>query len=192
MDPILLRGLLVAGGIAVVAVVGLLLRRRDGRLRLVAPSAPSAADQGTVAEGAPVTDAAPRLTQDHLAAIGLDLEGAGAGAVLLGSPTCSPCEAVKRVLAEVEADREGFRWVYADAGEHLDLARDLRVLRVPTLLVVDAAGRVLARSGGVPSAADVHRVLGRPVVRDDVADDPAQDVAVALGAELEDDEGAAA
>jgi thiol-disulfide isomerase/thioredoxin len=188
MDPLLLRGLLVVGGIAIVAVVGLLLRRRDGRLRLVAPSASSAAGQGTVADGAPVADEAPRLTPDHLAAIGLDLAGGQAGAVLLGSPTCSPCEAVRRVLAEVEADREGFRWAYADAGEHLDLARDLRVLRVPTLLVVDAAGRVLARSGGVPSAADVHRVLGRPVVRDDLA----ADLAAEGGAELEDDEGAAA
>jgi thiol-disulfide isomerase/thioredoxin len=185
MDPVLLRGLLVVGGVALVAVIGLVLRRRDGRLRLVAPSAePASAGGGTVADGSAVADEAPRLTTGHLDAIGLDLDGAQAGAVLLGSATCSPCEAVKRVLAEVEADREGFRWVYADAGDHLDLARDLRVLRVPTLLVVDATGRVLARSGGVPAAADVHRVLGRPVVRDDLVDE--------RGAEREDDEGAAA
>jgi thiol-disulfide isomerase/thioredoxin len=149
MEPVLLRALLVVGGIAVVALVGLLVRRRDGRLRVDAAAA----------EGAGTTQDAPRLSQRHLDAVDLDLAGADAGAVLLGSPTCTPCDAVKRVLGEVAEARDGFRWVYADAGDHLELSREFRVLRVPTLLVVGADGGLLARSSGVPTAAELNALL---------------------------------
>lgn len=157
MDPVLLRALLVVGGIAVVALLGLLVRRREGRLRMVAPGAGAAPAAREVA-----TDGAgdePRLSAHHLDAVGLDLAGADAGAVLLGSPTCTPCDAVKRVLGEVADARDGFRWVYADAGDHLELSRELRVLRVPTLLVVAADGALVARTSGVPKVADLHALL---------------------------------
>jgi thiol-disulfide isomerase/thioredoxin len=174
MEPVLLRALLVVGGIAVVAVVGSLVRRRDGRLRVVAPaggSSPTASSghagqaraAGTTRGAASARDAttqdAPRLSPGHLDAVGLDLADADAGAVLLGSPTCTPCDAVKRVLAEVADARDGFRWVYADAGDHLELSREFRVLRVPTLLVVAPDGALLARSSGVPTAAELHALL---------------------------------
>lgn len=139
MDPILLRALLVVGLVAAVLIVGWLLKRRDGAVREV--------DQDA------------RLHDDHLAAVGLDLSDAKAGAVLLGSPTCTPCDTVKDVLGQLEEEREGFRWVYADAGEHLRLAEEHRVMRVPTLFMVAPDGRILARTSGVPRHDELRRVL---------------------------------
>lgn len=138
MDPILLRSLLVAGLLLLVVVAGRIYRRHDGSVR----------DAG----GA-------RLGDHHLAAVGLDLSDGAAGAVLLGSPTCAPCDSVKRVLGDLEGERSGFRWVYADAADHLGLADEHRVLRVPTLFMVSTDGRIMARTSGVPRHDDLRRVL---------------------------------
>jgi thiol-disulfide isomerase/thioredoxin len=139
MDPILVRLLAVLAVLAVAGLVGRLWQRRDGLVRGASE------------------DAAVRAT--HLDAVGLDLVGADAGAILLGSPTCTPCESVRQVLGELESERPGFRWAYADAADHLDLAAEQRVMRVPTLLVVEPSGRILARTSGVPLAEDLRRVL---------------------------------
>jgi thiol-disulfide isomerase/thioredoxin len=148
MDPVVLRLLLVAGLLVAVAAVGRWWRSRNGVIR---------------------DGAGARLADDHLAALGLDLSGAQAGAVLLGSPTCAPCTTVKRVLTEVAADRDGFRWVYADAADHLEVVEFHRVMRVPTLLIVGDDGRILARTSGVPQADDLRRVLDHGSHLDDVA-----------------------
>jgi len=139
MDPVLLRALLVVGLVVAVLIVGWLLKRRDGEVREVGEDA--------------------RLHDDHLAAVGLDLTDAKAGAVLLGSPSCAPCDTVKEVLGALQEEREGFRWVYADAGEHLRFAEEHRVMRVPTLFMVASDGRILARTSGVPRHNDLRRVL---------------------------------
>lgn len=139
MDPVLLRFLLVVVLLAATATAGAWWHRRDGRIR--------------------TGDGAATLAPHHLDAVGLDLSGVAVGALLLGSPTCTPCTAVKRVLRDLETDRDDFTWVYADAAAHLDLAEAHRVLRVPTLFLVDREGRVLARTSGVPSAADLRHVL---------------------------------
>ena len=139
MDPIVVRALLVGGLVLAVAVVGLVWRRRDGRVREVGEHT--------------------RLDPDHLGAVGLDLRDVQAGAVLLGSPTCAPCDAVKQVLRDLADEREGFRWVYADAADHLELAERHRVMRVPTLFVIERDGRIIARTSGVPRTDDLRRVL---------------------------------
>ena len=80
-----------------------------------------------------------------------DADGTPAMAVLLGSPTCARCPQVETVLAATAERVPGFRWVRVDAGDHLDLTRRLKVLRVPTVLVVDAGGNLLARTTSVPT-----------------------------------------
>lgn len=135
----LLRLALVAALIAAAAAFGWWWNRRSG----------------TVKAGTGGFDRA------QLAAVGLTRPGVEAYALLLGSPTCAPCRTVKQILAEVEADRPGLQWVYADAGEHLDLAKAHHVMRVPTLFVLDAKGRILARTSGVPGKRDLVRVLDR-------------------------------
>ncbi|HSK23885.1 MAG TPA: thioredoxin family protein [Egicoccus sp.] len=150
MDPLLLRLLLVVGLTVTVVAFGTWWQRRDGRVR--------------------AGDGAAILAAHHLDALGLTLPSGGLGAVLLGSPTCTPCTAVKRVLRDLQAERDDLVWVYADAADHLDLVSEHKVMRVPTLFLVDAAGRVLARTSGVPQLADLRRVLndGTPLT-DEVA-----------------------
>jgi thiol-disulfide isomerase/thioredoxin len=148
MEPVALRLLLVVLVLALVAAVGRWWQRRDGGVR-------SGADAS--------------LRSRHLAAVGLDLAGAEAGAVLLGSPACAPCDHVKRILGELEAERAGFRWTYADAADHLELAEEHRVLRVPTLFLLEPSGRILARSSGVPRTEDLRRILDGTAVDESVA-----------------------
>jgi thiol-disulfide isomerase/thioredoxin len=139
-DPILVRGAVVTMVVVVTVLVGWWWRRRDGAVH-------------TASE---VTE---RLDPRHLEAVGLDLRRLSTGAVLLGSPTCAPCETVKEMLGTLVAERVGFDWVYADAAEHLELAGEHRVLRVPTLLMVGDDGAVVARASGVPRPDDLRRVL---------------------------------
>jgi hypothetical protein len=63
------------------------------------------------------------------------------------------------VLGEVAERTPGVRHVELDAEQHLDLVRRLDVLRTPTVLVLDGAGRVVARSSGVPSPVQVAQAL---------------------------------
>ena len=114
-----------------------------------------------------------RFDGRQLRAVGLDPAGANALAVLLGSPTCRPCRSVEAVLSEVAAERPGLRWVYADAGDHLDVTRAHHVLRVPTLFVLDTTGRIVARTSGVPGRRDLLQILDRPALAGDATAPPA-------------------
>ncbi|WP_230859173.1 TlpA family protein disulfide reductase [Actinoplanes aureus] len=64
---------------------------------------------------------------------------------------CAPCRAMRRVSAEVAAMLPGVRHVEVDAESHLDEVRALNIWRTPTLLVLDAEGRVVRRATGVPT-----------------------------------------
>lgn len=142
MPDVLFRLLLVLAVVASAAAFGWWWQRRDGRVRASAPGSHG-------------------FDPEQLRAVGLDPAGSEAVALLLGSPTCAPCETVKRILAEVAEARPGFRWGYVDAADHLDLAERHHVMRVPTLFVLDPDGRILARTSGVPAARDLVRVLDR-------------------------------
>lgn len=119
-------------------VLGLVLKRRDGRMRVV--------------EHAPVTSA-------DLAA---DL-GERATLVQFSTAFCQPCRATRRILGEVAAMVPGVRHVEIDAESRLDLVRRFGVLRTPTVLVLDGAGNVVKRASGLPRKADVIGALGAAV-----------------------------
>ena len=78
---------------------------------------------------------------------------AGERATLLqfSSAFCAPCRATRRVLEDVSRIVPGVRHVEVDAEHHLDLVRRLGVLRTPTTLVLDPAGREVSRAAGAPS-----------------------------------------
>lgn len=128
---------LVVAVVAIAWLVGRFVKRRDGQ----------------------VLATEEHLPQADLAALGLPVVDVPHRAVLFGSPTCGPCDAVKRVLLEVEADRGDFTWRYVDTADHLDVAERLGIRRVPTLVLVNGAGAVRARTSGVPSATDLHAAL---------------------------------
>lgn len=136
------RLLVVAVVVLVVTLVGRLASRRDGRVTPVA----SPADRVVL----------DRATQSRL---GLDDTHRGPRAVLFGSPTCAPCVTVKGVLDEIRAERQDFAWSYVDTADHLDVADEHRIRRVPTLLVLDEQGAVIARSSGVPARQELLETL---------------------------------
>jgi thiol-disulfide isomerase/thioredoxin len=144
MDPVLARLLAVLVGVLIVVALGRWWQQRNDRVVTVA--ADTSVD-------------APQLQAEQLAALGLDLQGAESAAVLLGSPTCAPCDTVKDILRDLATERSGFRWAYADAADHLGLAQEHRVMRVPTLFVIEPSGRILARTSGVPRPELLREVL---------------------------------
>lgn len=121
--------------------VGLLWRRRNGRLR-------------------PADATGARLSAVDLAAAGGE-PGSRATLVQFSSSFCSPCRATRRILRDVAGMVDGVTYVEIDAEAHLDLVRRHGVLRTPTTLVLDAAGGVVVRASGQPRKADVIAALGR-------------------------------
>jgi len=77
------------------------------------------------------------------------------------SAFCAPCRATRRVLSDVASGLDGVAHVEVDAEHHLDATRELGVLRTPTTLVLDAAGREVSRATGAPVRDQVLVALGR-------------------------------
>jgi thiol-disulfide isomerase/thioredoxin len=135
---------LVVLAVALVATlaIALVLRWRNGRF----------------ASAAPVDDRE-RLTAGQL---GVPL-GERATLVQFSSAFCAPCRATRVVLADVAAAVPGVVTVDIDAEEHLQLVRDLGIMRTPTVLVLDASGAVTTRASGLPRRDQVLAALDRTV-----------------------------
>ncbi|MFC9332040.1 TlpA family protein disulfide reductase [Kitasatospora sp. NPDC057015] len=127
--------------LALASAFGLLRARRDGRLRVR------------------TRDDAVRLSAAEL---GAEL-GGRATLVQFSTAFCQPCRATRRVLGEVAGMVEGVAHVEIDAEERLELVRRLEILRTPTVLVLDAGGRVVRRAAGQPRRADIIAALGEAV-----------------------------
>ena len=127
--------------LAAASAYGVLQRRRSGRVRV------RGRDDGK------------RL---DAAELGAEL-GERATLVQFSSAFCAPCRATRRVLGEVSGMVPGVAHVEIDAEAHLDLVRRLDILKTPTVLVLDAGGRVVRRATGQPRKADVIAALGEAV-----------------------------
>ncbi|MGW1589933.1 TlpA family protein disulfide reductase [Streptomyces sp. NPDC002386] len=137
-----MTGVMVCVAVLVVAsAYGALHRRRSGRVRVYGR------DDGR------------RL---GAAELGGEL-GARATLVQFSSAFCAPCRATRRVLGEVAEMVPGVTHVEIDAEARLDLVRALGILKTPTVLVLDAEGRVVRRAAGQPRRADVIAALGEAV-----------------------------
>jgi thiol-disulfide isomerase/thioredoxin len=150
--------------LACAGAAGVAWRRRNGRMRTVGGRAgaaaaarpaggPAAEDQG------PRQDQLPVLTSDQL---GRAL-GERATLVQFSSAFCAPCRATRRILADVAGMTEGVAHIEIDAESRLDLVRSLNVVRTPTVLVADSAGRVIKRASGQPRKADVIAAVGQVI-----------------------------
>jgi len=127
--------------LAAASAYGVLQRRRNGRVRV------RGRDDGK------------RL---GAAELGAEL-GERATLVQFSSAFCAPCRATRRVLGEVAAVVPGVSHVEIDAEDNLDLVRALDILKTPTVLVLDADGRVVRRATGQPRKADVIAAIGEAV-----------------------------
>ncbi|WP_306970920.1 TlpA family protein disulfide reductase [Streptomyces afghaniensis] len=127
--------------LAAASAFGVLQRRRSGRVRV------RGRDDGKLLDAAE---------------LGAEL-GERATLVQFSSAFCAPCRATRRVLGEVAGMVPGVTHVEIDAEAHLDLVRRLDILKTPTVLVLDAEGRVVRRATGQPRKADVIAALGEAV-----------------------------
>ncbi|MER7934685.1 thioredoxin family protein [Streptomyces sp. NPDC048409] len=135
-------GLVVCVAVLVAAsVYGVLHKRRSGRVRV------RGRDEGK---------------RIGAAELGGEL-GGRATLVQFSSAFCAPCRATRRVLGEVAGMVPGVAHVEIDAEDRLDLVRELEILKTPTVLVLDADGRVVRRATGQPRKADVIAALGEAV-----------------------------
>ena len=75
------------------------------------------------------------------------------------SAFCAPCRVTRRVLADVATSEQGVVHLEVDAEHHLDVVRRLGILRTPTTLVLDAAGREVGRAQGAPRPEQVRAAL---------------------------------
>ena len=80
--------------------------------------------------------------------------------VQFSSAFCQPCRATRRTLDEVARMVDGVAHVEIDAEAHLTLVRELDISRTPTVLVLDAGGRIVRRAVGQPRTVDVVAALG--------------------------------
>ncbi|MEV6836266.1 thioredoxin family protein [Streptomyces sp. NPDC051133] len=137
-----MSGLMVCAAVlAAASAYGVLHKRRNGRVRV------HGRDDGR------------RL---GAAELGGEL-GERATLVQFSSAFCAPCRATRRVLGEVAGMVPGVTHVEIDAEAHLDLVRELQILKTPTVLVLDGDGRVVRRATGQPRRADVIAALGEAV-----------------------------
>jgi len=137
----------------VVFVVGFAMYRvaTDGRFRgtrrISGASASASTDQTAVSV---LTDA------------GIEVRlGDRATLLQFSSAFCAPCRATRRVLGEVVDLVPGVTHAEVDAEQHLDVVRTLRVLRTPTTLILDPAGREVSRAAGLPARDQVLHALTR-------------------------------
>ncbi|WP_369202983.1 TlpA family protein disulfide reductase [Streptomyces sp. PU-14G] len=90
---------------------------------------------------------------------GRDL-GERATLLQFSSAFCRPCHATRRVLTDVAAMVPGVAHIEIDAEDQLPLVRKLKIQGTPTVLVLDADGRIVKRAAGQPRKADVIAALG--------------------------------
>lgn len=128
--------LLIAGALLVLAtLVGLLLRRREGR-RVAARAE----------ERVRVSD----IEGDF---------GEAATLVQFSTEFCTRCPQLARQLGGLAEHYWGLRHVEVDLTHRADLARHYRVLQTPTTLLVDKVGLVRARYLGIPDTATLTEDL---------------------------------
>jgi thiol-disulfide isomerase/thioredoxin len=141
-----MTGALIAAAVLIVATVfALVRRRRDGVLR--------------ARRGEGDDEVAETIRPDD---VGAEL-GEKATLLQFSSAFCAPCRATRRVLGEVTEMVDGVAHVELDAEANLDLVRRLNIVRTPTVLVLDGAGRVVRRATGAPRKLDVIAALGEVI-----------------------------
>lgn len=138
MDPLLAAAIL-AGLVGVSTLAGVLWRRRDGRVVQAT---------GTTDEVFAPADFAGSVAFGDRATL-----------VQFSTEFCSRCPSTERMLRTVASGIVGVDVAVVDLTSRQDLAARFRVTQTPTVLVLDAAGRQLARSAGVPQRAAIEAVL---------------------------------
>ncbi|MFC4004547.1 TlpA family protein disulfide reductase [Prauserella oleivorans] len=137
-------------------VVGVAMRRRDGRIRLTgtADTATGTADTATR-----TADTATGTADTLPAAVAEVLDGDAVTLVQISTTFCAPCRQTRALLSHLAERTEGLRHVDLDVTDRPHVAHDLGVLRTPTTIAYAPQGRELLRVGGVPKSAELLAAL---------------------------------
>lgn len=125
MSPVL-AGAIAAALLVLATIIGVVLRRRDGRRR----------DAGA-------------LRFDPADAASSEL-GSRATFVQFSTEMCARCPQVRRMLNAYASDHVGLRHVEVDLTHRPDLSARYKVLQTPTTFLIDGSGAIRARFHGVP------------------------------------------
>ena len=93
--------------------------------------------------------------------LGADSLGDVATLLQFSTELCARCPGVHRTLESIAAGREGVRHLDVDLTNCPDIAKHFHVLQTPTTLMLDGAGVVRTRFGGVPSRDVLELELNR-------------------------------
>jgi len=145
--------------LALASVFGIWWRARDGRVIATGPAdkrwlggAPTSCAPADAAEGDSGVDREVTAEDAALARLGV-VAGTPVTLLQFSSAFCAPCRVARRICAELAGGRDGVVHLEVDAESHLDEVRALGVWRTPTVLVVDATGRIAFRLAGAPTRA---------------------------------------
>jgi thiol-disulfide isomerase/thioredoxin len=146
-----MTGLLaVLGTLAIAGVLAVLLRAREGRIR-VNPRATVRVGRttGDGRSAAVVDEPAVEVTLPEPIRAALD-PAAAVTLVQLSTTFCAPCRHTKVLLADLAARTDGVTHVELDVTDQPRVATTLGIYRTPTTVAYDPNGAELLRIGGVP------------------------------------------
>lgn len=96
----------------------------------------------------------------------------GATLVQFSTEFCARCPQVRRLLGALADERIGVAHVELDLTARRDLAARYHVLQTPTTFLVDSAGIVRFRWGGVPGRDTINDALDAVLISEPVASTP--------------------
>jgi thiol-disulfide isomerase/thioredoxin len=115
------------GALALAVVLGLLLRAREGRIRVASTASSLPVEvRNLIDPSSPVT------------------------LVQLSTTFCAPCRHTRVILSDLASRTDGVEHRELDLTDLPDVASSLRVLRTPTTVAYGPDGAELLRVGGVP------------------------------------------
>ena len=79
--------------------------------------------------------------------------------VQFSTPMCAKCPPTAALLSRIAAEDPRIAHIEIDASERLDLARELEIMRTPTILLLDGDGVVVSRISGAPSEHQAREAL---------------------------------
>jgi thiol-disulfide isomerase/thioredoxin len=138
-------GLVIVVAALVLALgFGLYRAATDGRFR------GTKAVRGASAPADAVSVASPVTWDAVTAALPSAELGERATLLQFSSAFCAPCRVTRQVLTDVAGLVPGVVHLEVDAEHHLELVRELGIMRTPTTLILDATGAEATRATGAP------------------------------------------
>lgn len=79
--------------------------------------------------------------------------------VQFSTPMCAKCPPTATLLQRIAGEDPRVAHIEIDAAERLDLARELEIMRTPTILLLDGDGVVVSRISGAPTEHQAREAL---------------------------------